>query len=156
MKARQREFDEVVGLMHRVVGRMAALDEQAHDFGTGDRLYRAEIHTVQAIGDLPGISVTGLAEHLGVTKGAVSQMLRKLCDKRLVSKEYAPGSQRERRLLLTQRGARARAGHEALHQRMVEIVRQRFGRHLKERMGMFRDVFTELDEILDRLEGEWQ
>ncbi len=148
----QQEFEQTMRLIDQVVSRMSELEKRAYDFGTGDVLYRSEIHTVQAIGDHPGLGVTELAEHMLVTKGAISQMIRKLVAKNLVRKEYAPGSSRNLRLYLTDRGQIARTGHEAVHRAMAELMRDHLGRNYKQRLRVFRDVFTQLDEILDQME----
>ncbi len=51
------------------------------DYGTDDLLYRSEVHTLEVIEKNPGINVTGIAKALDLTKGAVSQTIRKLVEK---------------------------------------------------------------------------
>ena len=66
-----QKFDEVVMLME-------SMHTPSLSFGTGVLMYRREIHTIQSIGKNPGINVTNLAEQMGFTKGAVSQIIKKL------------------------------------------------------------------------------
>lgn len=48
------------------------------DYGTGDLISMVEVHTLTAIEDNPGISVTELALMWNRTKGAISQTVTKL------------------------------------------------------------------------------
>lgn len=153
MSVAHEDFYETMDLMGRVVERMAGLYSTPHDFGTGDLLHRAEIHTVQAIGDSPGLSVTALAKRLKVTKGAVSQMVGRLLKKKLVKQTYVPGSAKETQLHLTKRGHVAREGHEAYHTRMHRAVQDCLGSRFKQRAALYREVFTELESILDEIES---
>lgn len=147
------DFYETMELIGRVVERMAGVYSTPHDFGTGDLLHRAEIHTVQAIGDYPGLSVTALAKRLKVTKGAVSQMVGRLLKKKLVERTYVPGSAKETQLHLTRRGLVARKGHEAYHAKMHGFLKDCLGSRFKQRAALYRDVFTELESVLDQMES---
>jgi len=61
--------------------------EKGHSFEIeGVRLYPSEIHLLLRIVAEPGINATGLAERLGLTKGAVSQTLSRLEKKGLLIK----------------------------------------------------------------------
>ena len=48
------------------------------DFGTGEPLFTSEIHTLCVIGTAPGINITDLSVRLGVTKGAISKIAKKI------------------------------------------------------------------------------
>ncbi len=135
-------------LLHRVVARIAASEKAPRDFGTGDMLHRAEIHTVQTIGDFPGLSITELARQMEVTKGAVSQMINRLEEKRLVERFHTQDNAKDVKLILTRRGEKARSGHEAAHREMRDQVLKRYGKNLKSRIALFKQVFEELDEMM--------
>jgi len=68
----------------RIQNKIAAIEKSPRDFGSGDLLYRSEIHTLMAIGENPGANVTDLASHSGISKSAVSQMVNKLSHRNLV------------------------------------------------------------------------
>ena len=61
-----------------IVTRFYELERQCSKFGTDVDIHLAEIHTIMAIYNNEGIHVGGLAETLGVTKGSVSELLRRL------------------------------------------------------------------------------
>lgn len=97
------------------------------DFGTGHRLYPAEIHTVEAIGDVPEITVTRLAERMGVSKPTISERVNKLSKKGLVRKGTKAGDAKAVPLLLTESGKVAYKGHADRHQRMFDLFIQEYG-----------------------------
>lgn len=83
-----------------------------HDYGTGEPYTSTEVHTLSYIVDNPGISVTQLANDYGKTKGAISQMLKKLTEKGLVRKEVSPQSDRIYLLFPTEKGLQLHAAHK--------------------------------------------
>lgn len=122
------------------------------DFGTGVPLYRTEIHTIRAIGENPRINVTKLAEHMGVTKGAVSQTIAKLARKGLVRRTRAPDNAREVLLELTDLGWTGFSSHEQFHMDMFDIVREYYGDSFASNIGTFVTVMRDLNAILDDYE----
>ncbi|EFK05222.1 transcriptional regulator, MarR family [delta proteobacterium NaphS2] len=80
------DFQELREAFIRIVAKYRILEKRPQDYGIGEVLHPSEIHTIEMIGKNPGINVTGLAGRLGVTKGAVSQLIKKLENKGLVSK----------------------------------------------------------------------
>ena len=117
--------DEREAIMRRVLrdalvllNRVKELEKSPIDFGTGHPLTPSEIHTIEAIGDDPGINGRDLAEKMGVTKGAVSQMVKKLSHRGLIKKARSINNEREVLHLLTQSGWRAYRGHETFHKHL--------------------------------------
>lgn len=147
------DFDKTLALIGRVVDRMAAMESHPHDYGTGVVLHRAEIHTVQAVGDEPGLSVGDLAERMGVTKGAASQMVRRLEDKRMLTRSHPKGNRKTVALKLTELGEAARSEHMRYHQSMERLVREHLGERFAEMTQAFDAVFSELEAVLDRIDG---
>ncbi len=108
-------FQEIAAQFIQVMNRYSALEKTPLDFGTNERLYPSEIHTIEAIGKNYGINITALGNALGVTKGAVSQKVARLVGKGLVTKIKAPSSEKEVLLKLTEKGWKAFEGHEKFH-----------------------------------------
>lgn len=145
-------FEQVLEELELAVTRMSSMHESPWDFGTGVPLYRAEIHTVQAIGEHPGINVTRLAELMDVTKGAVSQMVGKLVNKGLVRKVQAGDNAKEVKLHLTDLGDTGFRNHQKLHMQMLDIVREFYGNKLEEKLRTFSTVMHDLNAILTKYE----
>lgn len=78
----------------------------------GENLHASEIHLMKAVAFDPEANATGLAERLGITKGAVSQTLGRLVKKGVIRKEKGGGGN-ELRIVLTPSGQKAlRAFHD--------------------------------------------
>ena len=101
--------------------------EKNQDFGVGDKLRRAEIHTIQAIGNNEGINLTELARRLDVTKPTVSERIAKLVRLKLVQKQTSEQNQKEVRLALTEKGWTAYHHHEEQHQDIFKLFEKHFG-----------------------------
>lgn len=85
-----RSFEEVMPLFQilgTVLTRYARIERRPVDFGAGTPLYPAEVHMLSTLDMLGDSRVTDIAKACGVTKGAVSQMLRRLRDKGLAVRE---------------------------------------------------------------------
>ena len=145
-------FERLLDLLDRVMSKADAMHAPAYDFGTGVPLYRTEIHTIRAIGENPRINVTGLAEHMGVTKGAVSQTVNKLVRKRLARKTAAPDNAREVLLELTDAGWTGFRNHEEFHSRIFDFAREHYGDGLGPKLESFIAVLDDLNGILDTYE----
>lgn len=85
------------------------------DFRRDKLLTRAEIHTIEVVGNQPQLNITILAEKLGITKVAASQLIYKLVDKELVQKTISPDSDTEVCLILTDAGRIAYNEHREYH-----------------------------------------
>ena len=142
------KFEKLMDLIHQVVSKMESIHAPTYDFGTGVPLYRSEIHTIQAIGHNKGINITELAEHLEITKGAVSQMINKLVRKGLVVKTRIGADARETVLGLTDLGLIGFRAHEQFHLDMYKLVREYFGDQFEPKLDMFYIVMNDLNKIL--------
>lgn len=146
------EYEQLMYILDEVLTKMESLHTPSHDFGTGVPIYRKEIHTLQAIGRHPKINNTALVEHMGVTKGAISQTVAKLIKKGMVRKQYAKGNKKEVILELTDLGWTGFHNHEKFHMDMFNVAREYFGNQLKKKIEMFKTVMTDFNAILDEYE----
>jgi DNA-binding MarR family transcriptional regulator len=131
---------------YRLMGKVAKLEKQAHDFGTGDKLSPVEIHTLDEIGRGRAATATELCGRFGVTKGAVSQILAKLHRKGYVSRTRNEAYGKEILLSLTDRGKVAFVTHAAMHNAMDEDL-------LGNLAGLGEDQIRQFRAILDRIES---
>ena len=145
-------YEQLMYILDEVLTKIESLHAPFHDFGTGVPIYRKEIHTLQAIGRHPKINITALAEHMGVTKGAMSQTIAKLIKKGMVRKQYAQGSKKEVILELTDLGFTGFHNHEKFHKGMFDIAREYYGERLGTKIEVFKTVMTDFKAILDEYE----
>lgn len=103
---------KIIKLYFQSMDLFKEFENTPRDFGSGDLLYKSEIHTLETIGHHPGINLTELAEEMRVTKSAVSKFTAKLLDKDLIEKQMEEGNKKEVLFYLTSKGQTAFKGHE--------------------------------------------
>ena len=156
MNGSHRAFEEILRVLDRVVGKISAMQQAPREYGTGVPLYGSEIHTAQAIGKSVGINVTRLAEKMGVTKGATSQVVSKLVEKGVVRKARAQGNAKEVVLDLTELGRTGVRNHEKFDMEIFESVREYCEPDLEGKLETFLSVMKDFDAILTLHEGRHQ
>lgn len=125
---------EAVDILHQV-SNFYISTKVPHDYGTGAAYTSVEVHTLKHIADHTGITVTELSRDYGKTKGAVSQILKKVEGKGLIYREMDPDNENRFHLFLTEKGKEL----DEAHRRYDEVG---FG----ESMDLVREQFSE-DEI---------
>ena len=120
------EVNELVNLFQSILHAYSIIERQPRDFGFGSTVHLSELQTVSMIGENPNVNMTQLAEIMGVTRGAISQTVRKLVAKKLVSRTNVRNN-KEVNLSLTDLG---------------EMVWSSYQTRMKE-------VFTFADELYD-------
>lgn len=98
------------------------LDKKTRYYGTDVPIFHSEIHVIKAIAEHPCIHVGGLADILNITKGAVSEILRKLERKALVKKEVDELNLSRYLLSLTEKGEKAHKNHMYYHEIINSMV----------------------------------
>lgn len=86
---------------------------EKHDYGTGELINMVEVHTLTAIEENPGITVTELARYWNRTKGAISQTVTRLENKGYVLKQKHPTNAKSVLLYPTQKGKELSYAHKA-------------------------------------------
>ncbi len=120
----ESEVNELVRLFQSILHAYSIIEKQPRDFGTGQTLHLSELQTISMIGENPETNMSQLADLMGVTRGAISQTVRKLVAKRLVVRTNVRNN-KEVNLGLTDVG---------------QFVRQEYQLRMKE-------VFTFADEL---------
>lgn len=111
-------------------------------------MYRAEVHTIDAIGRHAQINITDLSNYLGVTKSAVSQMIDKLTKKGMVNKRVLSKSDTEVALDLTEKGKQVYAGHAAYHGEFYHAIDQMLTTVSEKDIDVFCKIMNKLDSLL--------
>ena len=145
-----KENTELTALMERVIHKYVQWESKKRTYGTDTLLSRADIHTIAAVGDNPNINVTALAEMLGITKGAASQMIYKLARKGIVEKKVSPNSDTEVVLNLTSDGMINYEAHRQYHQKtndkalnLLKEIPEPFYEYLVDYFSAFEQVIDE-------------
>ncbi len=107
----------------RLIMLLRRLERQPHTFGQAGKLTPSDIHTIDAIGLEGTMLMSELASRLGVTKGAITQLIDKLQAKALVTRSPHPQDSRSSIVSLTELGKEAYVAHEAMHLAYYEQLR---------------------------------
>lgn len=110
----------------RLIMQLRRLERQPLSFGTAGSLTPSEIHTLEAVGPEGNVLMSELATRLGVTKGAVTQLVARLEPKGLVLRSQHPTDSRSTLISLSHMGCEAVAAHEAMHHDFYEQLRAQF------------------------------
>jgi DNA-binding MarR family transcriptional regulator len=105
------ELQTLIDLFLKILHLYSVIGRKPKDYGTGDLLYFTEIHTITMVGKNKEINMTQLADMMGVTKGAISQTIRKLVHKNLIFKSNST-NKKEFNLSLSEKGNIVYKGQE--------------------------------------------
>ena len=84
-------------------------DEKLHGYNY------SEIHTIAAIGDLEEPNVTNIANHMNVTRGAISKITKRLLVQNLIEAYQQDGNKQKIFFRLTESGQFLHDEHEKRH-----------------------------------------
>jgi len=88
------------------------------DYGEVADLSVTELHVIQSIGEKDKVNVTSIAQHIGVTKSAISKITGKLLKKGLIERYQLADNQKEVFFRLTSGGESVFSFHERFHRRL--------------------------------------
>ena len=135
----------LIAKFSRVAKLWQQLHSQPRKFGTEEDLSGSEIHLIELVGQNEGLSITGLARRLGITKGAVSQTLKRLEGKQIVEKKTDPANTSRMTVSLSTKGRVAYYAHLHWHETMDGGFRDYF-------INLSEDKIRFMDEFLSLLE----
>lgn len=137
----------------RLINRYNSLSKKARHYGTPFLLYPSEIHLIDVIGSQNEITTTKIAELLGITKGAVSQITAKLLDKGLITKTEQAGSNAVF-ISLTESGQIAFKEHRKFHEIMLSEINRITDSFSEETLSAIQVLIDTVENELQRLEKE--
>lgn len=123
METKEELIRSSVQQLVRIARKYARIEELPISVDGGGEVTTREAHIIQAIGEDKKLNVTNLANRVGITKSAASQMATKLTLKGFIEKMQAPHSNKEYLLSLTHSGWQVFHAHEQFHGKdMAELV----------------------------------
>jgi DNA-binding MarR family transcriptional regulator len=137
---------------NRIVALAVQIDKVPRKFGTDELLTSSEIHLVEVIGDQKEtLSVTGLSKQLSVTKGAVSQNLKRLETKDLIIKEDDPENLSRSIVKLTNKGKTAYYAHKHWHEKMDGGYMTYFSQLEQGKIDFLNEFMSKVEDFLSRI-----
>ena len=134
-----------------IINKSQTISKKAMRFGTDTLLHPSEIHMVVNIAGSREPHVIGLAKELGITKGAVSQIIRKLERKGIIKRNIDINNRSKYLLTLTTKGLHAYHQHEKLHQSVnlayMHILKKYPDNDIKNILQLLKELNNEAVEI---------
>ncbi|MGG3641170.1 MarR family transcriptional regulator [Bacillus gobiensis] len=143
--------EKISNVLLDVINTFSKVNRKKRDYGIGEPLFHSEIYTLNEIKEHEGIHITALAEQCGVTKGAVSQVLKKLEQKELITKEKDIRNQSRLILKLTATGEIAYAHHLEHQKEFKKMVVGILQDGNDENIDFVKDFLVKVEEKLNRL-----
>lgn len=140
--------------MADIVERMVSMNSMNAPVNYGDGVFynSKEVHTLSYIVDYPGISPSEIAYNWNRTKGAVSQIVKKLEEKGLIKREKRPGNDKTICLYATDQGMKVDQIHRAYDVRNYKAFLELMKKHFTE------DEIETSFEVMDKwveLSRDW-
>jgi DNA-binding MarR family transcriptional regulator len=145
------ELQTLIDLFLKILHLYSIIGRKPKDYGTGDLLYFAEIHTITMVGKNKEINMTQLAELMGVTKGAISQTIRKLVTKKYIMKSNT-NNRKEINLRLSDKGQKVYNGQKSFQKEVFKFAETLYERARPEERELVRRLFIAItDNMRERV-----
>jgi len=146
MDSKAQKLSEVfLRIMHKVIENQ----KKPRRYGINDRLYPSEIHTIMMIGIHQDVHISELARFLGITRGAVSQMVTRLENKELIKKRIDPQNATRILLSLTNKGKVAYYAHEQYHEETDAPLVEYITNLTKAQYVFAQEFLQKLEKMID-------
>jgi len=147
----QPKYLNLIEKFTRMINKFNQIEKGARNYGTGMLLYPSEIHLIQSIGKNPGINATALAQKQEISKAAISQQLRKLEKKNLITRFKESSNDKTVRVKLKIEGEVAFKGHENFHSVMDSVLIQKINELPPHYIDAFENLLDEINQYADSL-----
>jgi DNA-binding MarR family transcriptional regulator len=147
---RRKASKELMELFIRMVRKYNALEKIPVKLESKHTLYHSERHMLDRIGDHPGMNITDFAGALGVTKGAISQVVKKLEAKGVVRRYKSGTNGKEVLLELTGTGRDIYSEHQKTNEATLGPLLRELNKYPDDKVRFLVDVFKWIDGFLDR------
>ena len=119
-------------------------DEKLHGYNY------SEIHTIAAIGSLEEPNVTNIANHMNVTRGAVSKITKRLLAQNLIEAYQQDGNKQKIFFRLTETGQCLYNEHEKRHNLWLKRDNEFIKQFDKEAIKQIETFMTEFNNYLEK------
>jgi DNA-binding MarR family transcriptional regulator len=147
---REAESKEIMDRFIRLVHMYNAMEKAPIRHGNDFDLFHSERHMLDQVGENPGINVTEFARMVGVTKGAVSQVIKKLETKGLVRRYKKGDNDKEVFIALTEQGAVACKERKRINRETIREISEELRRYSDEEVAFLLGMFRWFEQFLDR------
>jgi DNA-binding MarR family transcriptional regulator len=139
------ELQTLIDLFLKILHLYSVIGRKPKNYGTGDLLYFTEIHTITMVGKNREINMTKLADMMGVTKGAISQTIRKLVSKNFIVKSNT-NNRKEINLKLSEKGKVVYKGQESFQKELFTFAGTLYEKARPEDRDLVRRLFLAISD----------
>lgn len=144
-------FNQISDTMIRIINHYVECEKKPRQYGTEDLLFPSEVHMVSLIGNNEGCGVSELATISGVTKGAVSQVIKKLEMRGLTQKSEDKENKTRTVIKLTNKGRVVYYAHEMHHEYMGSGFKEYIKSLDAEKLNTIKEFLNYLDKSFEYL-----
>ena len=146
---RKKACEEILALFIKLSNKYQALEKIPVDYGTGKTLYHSERHMLDTIGENPAMNVSEFARNIGVTKGAVSQVVKKLEEKQVVRRYKQAENDKEVFIELTNLGKDIYKKHKETNEESIIPLHDELLKYSDDKVYFLIEMFKWIDSYLD-------
>ena len=139
------ELQNLIDLFLKILHLYSVIGRKPKDYGTGDLLYFTELHTITVVSKNREINMTQLAEIMGVTKGAISQTIRKLVNKNLILKSNI-NNRKKVNLKLSEKGMTVVKAQESFQKEIFTFARTLYEKARPEDRELVKRLFLAISD----------
>lgn len=136
-------------MLTSLLNKYARLSKNPIPFLQEEALFPAEIHAISAIAERREVNVTELANHVGTTKGAASQLVKKLTEKGFITKHQDPQKRSRTILRPTPKGLKAHISHMEFHMEHDKQFLDYLATLSPKEFSLFRDICSQMNLWMD-------
>ncbi len=141
-----RKFKKVARMWNEI-------EKLPHNFD-GTTVYHAEVYMLMNIARNPQISVTGLAKVLEITKGSVSEAVKKLEKKGYILKAQAPDNASKITLTVSAAGMKILEHHQKIHENSENNFMKYNEQLDKDEVEIIVGFFTKFEAFLNEIRDQ--
>ncbi|MGA2936652.1 MAG: MarR family transcriptional regulator [Syntrophobacteraceae bacterium] len=147
---REKASNEIMDLFIRVVNKYNGLEKIPVKHSPGIGLYHSERHMLDRVGAHPHMNITELARASGVTKGAISQIVKKLETKGVIRRYKRAANDKEVFIELTETGKKTCEERRRTNKETIVPLRDELDLYSDEHVAFLVHMFHWLDEFMDQ------
>ncbi len=147
---RDKASNEIMDIFIRVVNKYNGLEKVPVKHSPGLGLYHSERHMLDRVGVNPHMNITELARTSGVTKGAISQIAKKLETKGVIRRYKKAANDKEVFIELTETGKKTCEERRRTNKETISPLREELELHSDEQVAFLVHMFHWLDQLMDQ------
>lgn len=139
---------QIIRSLTRIQERSDILDHHREEVLVGISL--AEAHCIDKIGSIECANVTKVAAQMGMTRGAISKISKKLLNKNLIESYQKPENNKEIYFCLTEQGEKVYIEHKKCHNRAQEDKLAILSKYSEEEQLIILQFLSDINQRYDK------